>query len=817
MNTTTTVQSTRPGFSLRWRDFSLGAKLIIALLAVAIIPLVIIAVINTQNTQQALTSEANEKLFAGAKQTAAILDAFMAENTHAVRAEAQFAAIVDYITLPEGQRANSPEESRLLRFLAGTSRKDPVYLNSIAILDAKGITLIDTEPSANGTDRSDRVYFQEVILTNRPYASTVEYDSTTKKPSIYFAAPVHDAAGNIIGIIRKRFDAAVLMEYVIPQKGLVGAGSFPVLLDENHVRLAHGANVAAIYKSVVPLDAKLVTDLQTKRLLPPGTPEELATNRPDFEAGLQNAASQPYFAAELTTDGNLEQVAVTSMTTQNWLVVFAVPQTQFLAPINQQAQSNILLTLGIGFIVGLVGLFVSRTLSGPITRLTHTAEAIAAGDINIQAKVESSDEIGTLAGTFNRMTSQLRDFIATLELRVADRTKALATAGEVSRRISTITDEQKLVVEVVNQLQSAFNYYHAHIYLLDDSGENLLMAGGTGEAGRILLERGHKIQHGRGLVGRAAESREIVLVPDTSKAEGWLPNPLLPETKAEIAVPILAGNKALGVLDVQNNIVNSLGQQDADLISSIASQVAIALQTIRQFQTTQKMANDLGVVATVGIATATITEAQKLLQEVVDLAKKSFNLYHAHIYLLNESGDTLVLTAGAGETGRQMVSEGRTIPFDREQSLVARAARSQAGVVVNDVTLDPDFLPNPLLPDTRAEMAVPMMVGGKVVGVLDVQSEQVNRFTEVDVNIKTTLAAQVAVALQNSRSFAQAQQEAEREAVLNQISQKIQSAPTVEIALQTAARELGRALGMRPTMVSVEPAALSGERKAVQE
>lgn len=306
-------------------------------------------------------------------------------------------------------------------------------------------------------------------------------------------------------------------------------------------------------------------------------------------------------------------------------------------------------------------------------------------------------------------------------------------------------------------------------------------------------------------------------MPDTSKAEGWLPNPLLPETKAEIAVPILAGNKALGVLDVQNNVVNSLGQQDADLISSIASQVAIALQTIRQFQTTQKMANDLGVVATVGIATATITEAQKLLQEVVDLAKKSFNLYHAHIYLLNESGDTLVLTAGAGEIGRQMVSEGRSIPFDREQSLVARAARSQAGVVVNDVTLDPDFLPNPLLPDTRAEMAVPMMVGGKVVGVLDVQSEQVNRFTEVDVNIKTTLAAQVAVALQNSRSFAQAQQEAEREAVLNQISQKIQSAPTVEIALQTAARELGRALGMRPTMVSVEPAALSGERKAVQE
>lgn len=161
-----------------------------------------------------------------------------------------------------------------------------------------------------------------------------------------------------------------------------------------------------------------------------------------------------------------------------------------------------------------------------------------------------------------------------------------------------------------------------------------------------------------------------------------------------------------------------------------------------------------------------------------------------------------------------MVSEKHKIPLNREQSLVARAARNREGVVVNDVTEAPDFLPNPLLPDTRAEMAVPMIVADKVIGVLDVQSETIGRFTEVDVNIQTTLASQVVVALQNARSFAQSQQQAERETAVNLITQKIQSATSVEATLQIAARELGHALGRKSTMVMIEPEALAGASRA---
>ncbi len=216
-----------------------------------------------------------------------------------------------------------------------------------------------------------------------------------------------------------------------------------------------------------------------------------------------------------------------------------------------------------------------------------------------------------------------------------------------------------------------------------------------------------------------------------------------------------------------------------------------------------KRANELEVVAQVGVAAATILEPSQLLQTVVDLTKSSFKLYHAHVYLLNETGDTLELAAGAGEVGHKMVSQGWRIPSNREQSLVARAARTRQGVIVNDVRNAPDFLPNPLLPDTRSEMALPVVAGDRILGVLDVQADEPDHFTEEDLRIQSILATQIAVALQNARQFTEARRLADRETMVNAISQQIQSAATVESALQIAARELGRALGAQRTVVQL--------------
>lgn len=164
-------------------------------------------------------------------------------------------------------------------------------------------------------------------------------------------------------------------------------------------------------------------------------------------------------------------------------------------------------------------------------------------------------------------------------------------------------------------------------------------------------------------------------------------------------------------------------------------------------------ANQLETVATVSTTASTVLNPDALLQTVVDLTKERFSLYHAHIYLADEAWNTLLLSAGAGEVGRKMVSAGHAIQMDAQRSLVARASRERHAVIVNDIHTDVGFLPNPFLPDTHAEMAVPMIVGDKVLGVFDVQSEKVGFFTEEDALIYNTLAAQVAVALQNARLY----------------------------------------------------------------
>lgn len=164
-------------------------------------------------------------------------------------------------------------------------------------------------------------------------------------------------------------------------------------------------------------------------------------------------------------------------------------------------------------------------------------------------------------------------------------------------------------------------------------------------------------------------------------------------------------------------------------------------------------ANQLETVATVSTTTSTVLNPDELLQTVVDLTKERFGLYHAHIYIADEAWDTLLLTAGAGEVGRNMVTTGHAINISTEQSLVARAYRERKAVIVNDIHVDEGFLPNPMLPETHAEMAVPMIVGDKVLGVFDLQSEKAGEFTEEDALIYNTLASQVAIALQNARLY----------------------------------------------------------------
>jgi GAF domain-containing protein len=186
-----------------------------------------------------------------------------------------------------------------------------------------------------------------------------------------------------------------------------------------------------------------------------------------------------------------------------------------------------------------------------------------------------------------------------LEQRVSERTRALETSAAVSRQLSTILDRAQLVREVVEQLRVGFAYYHVHVFLWDEEGRLLKMAGGTGEAGQAMLVMGHAISPHQGLVGRAFRTNSPIVVADVTLDPDWLANRLLPGTRSEIAVPINYGDEVLGVLDAQDNHVNGLGQADSQLLQTIAGQLAVALRNARLLAQIQQEAEQAALINTI--------------------------------------------------------------------------------------------------------------------------------------------------------------------------------------------------------------------------
>ena len=211
---------------------------------------------------------------------------------------------------------------------------------------------------------------------------------------------------------------------------------------------------------------------------------------------------------------------------------------------------------------------------------------------------------------------------------------------------------------------------------------------------------------------------------------------------------------------------------------------------------------DLRLAARVAQQAAAILNPDELLPQIVELTKQSFDLYHAHIYLLNETQDRLVLAAGAGEVGRTMLARGHSIPVNA-RSLVARAAREQRPVIVADTAHDPNFLANLLLPNTRSEAAFPLVARGRLLGVLDVQSDREDRFGPDLLDVFMTLAGQVAVSLENARLFRETEQASRHEQTLNAITQEIQRATSLDEVIATAARALGKALRAPHTAIEL--------------
>jgi len=278
-------------------------------------------------------------------------------------------------------------------------------------------------------------------------------------------------------------------------------------------------------------------------------------------------------------DNDLVILAVDTIVMGEQVFTVVVEQTvsNALALARNTVIITIVLLLITSVIASLLGIFVVRKIIRPITDLAQIAQAMSLGDLSQRATITGDDEIGQLGISFNEMALQINTLVEELEDRILERTKLLQTSTEVSRQIITILELSELLQFVVNRLQTEFNFYHVHIYLVDEETNELIMMEGSGTVGQILKKNGHRLKAGQGIVGLVVNQGHYVLSDNVNQTPNFFRNPLLPDTQSELAVPLRKGNIILGVLDVQSDEPNRFSAEDIALMQSVADQTAIAV------------------------------------------------------------------------------------------------------------------------------------------------------------------------------------------------------------------------------------------------
>jgi diguanylate cyclase (GGDEF)-like protein len=405
-------------------------KLIVSFLIVALIPLLLLASINKQTTEKALTDNAKQALSAAANETANRIDDFIDGNLDAVRVEALLPGLARYLSLTPKQRDNSPEMQLATETLNRLSRKDMLNIISYALLDLNGKNVLDTYTPNIGKDESGQDYFKQPLETGLSFVSSMKQSPTIPDLiTLFFSSPVRNAKGDILGVLRVSYNATVVQQLVTRQIERAGAKSFAILLDENNIYLAHSTAPEVLFKSIAPLPADVVTKLQREGRLPNYPVKELATNEFKLKQALDD--KQSYLIASLSGTGNqVNLIAIALLKYKPWSVLFAQPLAVALAPVEKQIRDVMFLFAFIASAVTIIAFVIGQLLTKPIISLTNIVFQFTAGNLDIRAKINSKDEIGQLAKSFNNMALQLQTSLETLEQRVQERTAELVIAKE---------------------------------------------------------------------------------------------------------------------------------------------------------------------------------------------------------------------------------------------------------------------------------------------------------------------------------------------------------------------------------------------------
>ncbi len=333
------------------------------------------------------------------------------------------------------------------------------------------------------------------------------------------------------------------------------------------------------------------------------------------------------------------------------------------------------------------------------------------------------------------------------------RARRLSSAAEISRSITSILHLGDLLPQVVNLIRDSFEYDHAQIFLVSDDGSQANLVASTGEAGQKLLARKHSLPVGsRSVIGQVTATGEPQIALDTADARVvYYANPLLPRTRSEMALPLIARGQILGALDVQSNQSGAFTDEDTRMLASLADMVATAIDNALLFELAEQRAEEMAFLFNVTTAAAASPDLEKALEQAVETLRDTMNVTSASIYLSGDSGDYLIKGADAGavseETDQSLVAV--------ERGLIGWVARHNEAVVIDDISQDSRRLPS--AETTRSAMAVPLLSGGNLIGVLAVESDRLNAFDDDDLRLLQTLSGSLATIIQNSRLLGEVQ------------------------------------------------------------
>jgi GAF domain-containing protein/CHASE3 domain sensor protein len=429
--------------------------------------------------------------------------------------------------------------------------------------------------------------------------------------------------------------------------------------------------------------------------------------------------------------------------------------------------SLVLTILAIG-----LSIFISRSIIVPIGQLVGVTQRITGGDLTARSQVETGDEIGTLAGTFNAMAAQLQEVIGTLEQRVAERTQGLKTAAEVARATTSVLDPDQLLRQVVDLARERFNLYYVGLFLLDEERKFAVLRAGTGEAGQQMLAQGHRLEvGGASMIGQCVARSEARIALDVGEEAAHFDNPFLPETRSEMALPLRSRGRVIGAMTVQSVQEAAFDEADVTVMQTLADQVAVAIDNAQLFAETQAALREMEAAQRRYLGQAWSEYARSGAVSGYEYSKE-YGQAHAEVVPLG----------------------GEALPE------VQQAIMNLRPVVGNS-----DGDPGQTRESSSSVLVAPIVLRGQPIGALGFRQVGEDRqWSADDVALAETIAEELALALENTRLLEETQRRAARERLTGQVAGHMREILDVDSVLKTAVREIGETLQLHDITIRLE-------------